>query len=88
MIDIANRIISLNDQPPVSESYQSLKQLEELNVIKKAEKYRNMIRFRNFIVHRYEDTDPANIVSIVTRHLDDFSNFIKEIEAYVKASQT
>ncbi len=82
MIDIANRIASLENQPPSSDSYQALVQLAELGVIKQAEQYRNMIKFRNFIVHRYEHIEPENIASILTHHLGDFEQFIQEIEAH------
>jgi uncharacterized protein YutE (UPF0331/DUF86 family) len=79
MIDVANRIASLAGQPPAAESYHALQQLAELHVIKRAEDYRDMIRFRNFIVHRYEYIEPESIVSIMNQRLDDFDRFIQEI---------
>jgi len=82
MIDIANRIESLENQPPASDSYQALIQLAELGVIKQADRYRNIVKFRNFIVHRYEHIEPENIVSILAHHLGDFEEFIREIEAH------
>ncbi len=82
MIDIANRIGSLAEQPPASESYLSLRMLQDMGVIENAERYRDMIRFRNFIVHRYEQIEPAVIVAILTNRLDEFDAFIKEIETY------
>lgn len=82
MIDIANRIGSLDNQPPASESYMSLRMLQDMGVIENAERYRDMIRFRNFMVHRYEHIDHEIIVAILTNHLGDFEAFIKEIEVY------
>jgi len=82
MIDIANRIGSLENQPPASESYQALRMLQDLGVLRDADRYRDMIRFRNFMVHRYEHIDPEIIVAILTNHLGDFDDFIKEIESY------
>jgi uncharacterized protein YutE (UPF0331/DUF86 family) len=82
MIDVANRICSLENQLPASDSYQSLCALAELGVIAQAERYRDMIRFRNFMVHRYENVDPENIVAILSHHLGDFDAFVKEIESY------
>ncbi len=82
MIDIANRIGSLENQPPASESYRALLMLQDLGVIQDAERYRDMIRFRNFIVHRYETIAPDIIVSILTKHLCEFDDFLKELESY------
>jgi uncharacterized protein YutE (UPF0331/DUF86 family) len=82
MIDIANRLTSLANHPAATDSYQSLVGLQELGVIKQADRYRNMIRFRNFIVHRYESIDPENIASILAQHLDDFDRFVQEIESH------
>lgn len=82
MIDIANRIASLENQPAAADSYQALVQLAERGIIQQADKYRNMIRFRNFIVHRYENIDPENIAGILANHLGDFDCFIQEIEAH------
>jgi len=82
MIDVANRIGSLEGQPPASESYQSLCTLKELGVIESADRYRDMIRFRNFVVHRYENIDAKILVAILTNHLGDFDHFNKEIQTH------
>ena len=39
----------------------------------------DMIRFRNFVVHRYENIDPQILFTIITKKLDNFSAFIDEI---------
>jgi len=80
MIDIANRLASLSDQPAASDSYRALLGLAERGVIADADRYRNMIRFRNFIVHRYESVDPENIAAILSQNLADFDRFVREIE--------
>lgn len=82
MIDVANRIASLENQPPVSESYAALKVLQDLGVLKDSESYRDMIRFRNFVVHRYENIETDVLVAILTNHLGDFDQFNKEIQSY------
>ena len=82
MLDISNRINSLEGYSPITESFESIKRLEELKVIKDAEKYRNMVKFRNFIVHRYEAVDNEELVNICNKHLSDFESFIDEIENY------
>ncbi len=83
MTDIANRIVAAEGRPPASNSYQALVQLQELGIIDNAENYRNMIRFRNFIVHRYENVDPEIIVGILKNNLSDFDRFVGEIEKNV-----
>ena len=83
MIDVANRMISLDNRPAVSESYQSLTQIEAMGIIERADRYRDMVRFRNLIVHRYESIDPDILIGILERHLQDFDHFVKEVENHV-----
>mgnify|MGYP000182062768 CR=1 FL=1 len=80
MVDVANRIIFLENRPASTNSFDSLQQLEDMNMLASAERYRNMIKFRNLIVHRYEQVDVGLLVSIVNKSLDDFDSFADEIE--------
>jgi uncharacterized protein YutE (UPF0331/DUF86 family) len=80
MIDIANRIMSLAGRPASTNSFASFEQLEDMGIIADAGQYRNMIKFRNLIVHRYEQIDPEILLAIVNKHLDDFDCFIQEIQ--------
>ncbi|MFW5923058.1 MAG: DUF86 domain-containing protein, partial [Planctomycetota bacterium] len=43
MIDVANRILAIEQQPPASNSYESLKRLQQLGYIQDAEVYRDMV---------------------------------------------
>lgn len=81
MLDIAHRSISLKGQAPATDSFQALQRLAELGMIRQAEAYRNMVRFRNFMVHRYEYIEPENIAGILSRNLGDFDRFIEEISS-------
>jgi uncharacterized protein YutE (UPF0331/DUF86 family) len=45
-----------------------------------------MVRFRNFIVHRYERIDTEILATVVNRQLTDFARFRNEILAYVAQS--
>ncbi len=81
MIDIAHRIVSLKDHPPVSSAGNALSVLEQLGIIQDAGTYKKMVQFRNLIVHRYEIIDDDIIITVLRNHLDDFSLFIKEITA-------
>jgi uncharacterized protein YutE (UPF0331/DUF86 family) len=47
------------------------------------EKYRLMIRFRNRIVHLYQEVSQDEVFKIILDDLDDFKEFIKEIGEYV-----
>lgn len=53
MIDVAERILAARRLPPADTAGQNLHRLKEIGVLKDAERYAEMVRFRNFIVHRY-----------------------------------
>lgn len=84
MVDVANRIICLRDRPASTDSFASLQQLQDLHILADAERYRNMIKFRNLIVHRYEQIDTDILVTIVNDYLGDFDHFTHEIEQYAR----
>jgi len=79
MIDVAERIVALNKIPPQDNSALNLKKLEDLNILGNAADYTDMIRFRNFIVHRYENIDLEIIFNILTNKLDLFKQYVDEI---------
>ena len=79
MIDVSERILALKKISPKNTSIENFSELERLKIIKSYEKYADMIRFRNFIVHRYENIDTQILFSIITKRLDDFSSFVDEI---------
>ncbi len=61
---------------------ESIKMCVQLGVLASEEPYRRMVQFRNYIVHHYEDVDPAILADIVNHHLGDFENFCREIRGY------
>jgi len=80
-IDIANHIIS-SERFRRAESYADMfKVLGENKIISEnlAGKMALMARFRNFLVHRYEELDTEKIVEIVREHLVDIEMFMEEI---------
>ena len=83
MIDISDRIISIKGLPAPPTSSESLSQLEDMGIIKSAADYASMVRFRNFIVHRYEDIDIDILFDILTKNLSDFKKFINEINEFI-----
>jgi uncharacterized protein YutE (UPF0331/DUF86 family) len=81
MIDISERILALNNFRPENTAAENMKKLEELGIIKSSELYSDMIRFRNFIVHRYEKIDLEILYSIVKNQLYLFQQFSDEIRS-------
>jgi uncharacterized protein YutE (UPF0331/DUF86 family) len=79
MIDIAERILALKKIPPQKTSSASMKKLQELNILKNAADYEEMIRFRNFIVHRYDKIDLKIIYKLISKMLPQFYQFVDEI---------
>jgi uncharacterized protein YutE (UPF0331/DUF86 family) len=80
VIDIAERIIAIENAGPTATSTEALEKLENLGVIKSAQSYGNMIKFRNFIVRQYEEIDPEIVFNIAKNQLDKFRLFRDEID--------
>ena len=84
VIDVCQRLIALERQSPAVTGADAIDRCVELGVLSNDENYYNMIRFRNFIVHRYEHIDPDVLVAMVNKHLVDFDKFRDEVIAYVQ----
>lgn len=80
VIDVAERIIALENAGPIASSAEAIERLVKLNVLKSAQPYNDMVKFRNLIVHQYEEIDPAIIYDIVKNKLDNFRQFRDEID--------
>ncbi len=80
IIDIAERIIAHEKAGPAATAPEAIDKLVLLGVIKDAEPYRSMVRFRNLIVHEYEEIDPTILYSLITEQLDDLLRFRDEID--------
>ena len=79
MIDISERILAMNEVAPLSSAAENMKKLQELGVISVRPEYENMVRFRNFILHRYEKIDLEIVYGILKNKLFLFVDFISEI---------
>jgi len=79
VVDVAQRILSVASRPPAPTAFDALSGLEAMGVIASAERYRAMIQFRNFIVHRYERVHSSVLVDILNHHLDDLTAFRDEV---------
>lgn len=81
VIDIAERIVALENAGPCATAAELIETLVRLRVLKSADPYRGMVRFGNLIVHRYSSIDPAVVFDICTQRLGDFVRFREEIDA-------
>lgn len=79
VVDVAQRILSLEGRQPAATAFDALNGLEAMGIIAAAERYRSMIQFRNFVVHRYERVDSTVLVEILSNHLDDLTAFRNEV---------
>jgi len=79
MIDISERILAMNEVAPLSSAAENMKKLQDIGIISVRPEYENMVRFRNFIVHRYEKIDLEIIYGILKNKLFLFREFISEI---------
>lgn len=87
VIDISERIIAIMNAGPVATSGDAIRRLVDLNVIKSETPYIDMIRFRNMIVHQYEEINPDILYVLVTKKLNDFRRFRDEIDVFVNSQE-
>ena len=76
IIDVSERILALEQIGPQDSSPLVIKKLEELNILADSAPFMGMVRFRNFIVHRYEYIDTEILFDIIRNKLSLFSEFI------------
>ncbi len=81
VIDITERIIATENAGPVASAAEAVDRLVDLKVLKSSQPYVDMVRFRNLIVHQYEEVDPEIVFNIATKKLDTFRQFRNEIDA-------
>ncbi|MDK2814469.1 MULTISPECIES: type VII toxin-antitoxin system HepT family RNase toxin [Thermoanaerobacter] len=86
MIDIGNHIISrLNYEPPKTYA-DTFEILTKHNILPydSANTYKLMAKFRNRIVHFYDDISNLEVYNIIQNNLRDFENFLKYISIFLK----
>ncbi len=82
MIDVSERILAIKKIAPKNTSIENFQELEKIQAIKSFSKYADMIRFRNFVVHRYESIDTEILFNIITNKLSDFRSFVDEMRKF------
>ncbi|HKN87208.1 MAG TPA: DUF86 domain-containing protein [Nitrospiraceae bacterium] len=85
MIDIGERLIALAGGSPAETSVAVMERLQVLGVLQNAGRYGPMVRFRNFLVHQYEQVDLSILYGIITKKLSDIEAFAAEVKAYVES---
>ena len=83
-IDIANHIVKekrLGLPKSARESFELLSK-NELIQAETALRMRNMIGFRNIAIHDYQALNLDIVVNIVLHRLDDFKDFVSEVDNY------
>ena len=81
-IDIANHIVKekrLGLPKSERESFELLSK-NELIQAETARRMRNMIGFRNIAIHDYQALNLDIVVNIVLHRLDDFKDFVSEVD--------
>ncbi len=81
LIDIAERILALEKAGPAATAAEAMESLVRLKVIQSEQPYVDITRFRNLIVHQYEEIDPAILFDLAKNRLGDFRKFRDEIDA-------
>lgn len=79
MIDVSERILAARHVSPAETAAQNFQRLQEIGFLRNADRYAEMVRFRNFIVHRYEQIDPQIVYGLAKTRLSCFRDFIDEI---------
>ena len=80
VIDISERILALKGAGPAATAADAIRKLVNMGIIATERPYVDMVRFRNLIVHEYEEIDPGLLFELATERLDDFVLFRKEID--------
>ena len=81
LIDIAERILALEHAGPAATAAEAMEALVRLEIIGSKQPYVDIVRFRNLIVHQYEQIDPAILFDLAKHRLGDFRRFRDEIDA-------
>ncbi len=81
MVDIGNHIISRENLGIPKTNADTFRILAKENIISSDQlsSYVAMTKFRNMVVHLYEEIDEKEIYKILQKNLDDFGKFIKSI---------
>lgn len=86
MLDIANHIIARHSFEIPKRNADSFIILCKHGILNREMQatYVAMARFRNRIVHMYDDVDNREVYRILQEHLNDYYSFIRDIVRYIE----
>jgi uncharacterized protein YutE (UPF0331/DUF86 family) len=86
--DIAGHIISDSGYRVPKTYADTFKVLHENNVIDEdlRQRMERMAKFRNVIVHQYDKVDFQIVVTVLKKHLSDFSNYKEAVLAFIESN--
>ena len=82
VLDICQRIISISGASPATTGQEAIERCVQIGVLADGERYRKIVQFRNFVVHRYEQVDVEILAGILQNNLGDFEHFRSEVLDY------
>ncbi len=84
--DIASHIVSDKGMRAPTSYADTFKVLLENHVIDAGlfATMEKMAKFRNIVVHQYEEVDAEIVITILKKHLEDFERFKEAVLAYLK----
>jgi len=88
MIDVCRHLVSgldLKEPETYSECFELLVQKGIVDA-RNLDTFRQMARFRNFLIHAYDGIDDSVTYGIYKQKLNDFSVFVSEIRDYLRRS--
>jgi len=81
MMDIAGHIVARRRLPTPHEGAETFRRLGEAGLLppERVQVYVQMVRFRNLVVHLYQEVDAERVYEILQSGLDDLRRFIAEV---------
>lgn len=88
MVDINTHLIKTGDLGTVDDLQSTFKMLGDCGVLKKdfSRKIAPIVGVRNMLVHRYEKLDADTFLQNLKNNFSDFSEYVIQIDAYLKKS--
>ena len=86
LIDVGNHILAAMGENRIEDYADIIDKLGEKNIIPSefARQIRGMVGLRNILIHEYVSIDLNKIYEILQNRLDDFRDFIKYINQFMK----
>ena len=80
VIDVSERLVAYAEAGPVATAAEAIGKCVTLGFLSGESPYKDMVGYRNLIVHEYERIDPEITYTLATQRLMDFRAFRDEID--------